>query len=291
MSTIYVLCGIPGSGKSTWARHYIEENPNTKLISSDAIRAELFGDESDQSHNIEAFNEFYNRANKYLLEGYDIILDATHTSRRARYRLFCGDLSIKTHTIICKVFPTPVEVCIERDAKRARSVGENVIRKFYNSFQIPYIEEGWDRIDVIYEVAPSTSFSDFFRKMEGFNQKTKWHQLTLDKHCEKVYTELLEISSDRALLLAALLHDYGKLYTQSFDENGEAHYYNHASVGTYELLSHGYTNLKVLFYINYHMYPFSWVNDKTVDRYKLYFGAENVRNLVLLNRCDEIATK
>ena len=123
--------------------------------------------------------------------------------------------------------------------------------------------------------------------MEGFDQKCKWHSLPLKEHCDKV-KELLYLNNvtSTILLEAALLHDYGKLFTQTFDENGEAHYYNHASIGTYELLTSGYRDIDVLFYINYHMLPFNWNSEKTINKYNNIFGVEKTSNLLLLNECD-----
>ena len=38
---LIMLCGIPGSGKSTYANDYVKHNDNVIHLSSDAIRAEL----------------------------------------------------------------------------------------------------------------------------------------------------------------------------------------------------------------------------------------------------------
>ena len=44
----HCLIGLPGSGKSTFARQWVEYDPNCIIISTDTIRAELFGDETIQ---------------------------------------------------------------------------------------------------------------------------------------------------------------------------------------------------------------------------------------------------
>ena len=51
MAKCIMLIGLPAAGKSTWSKKYIECNPDTILVSSDAIREEVFGDINDQSHN------------------------------------------------------------------------------------------------------------------------------------------------------------------------------------------------------------------------------------------------
>ena len=42
---LIVLCGLPGAGKSTYARQYVQEHSETKIMSSDSIRKELYGDD------------------------------------------------------------------------------------------------------------------------------------------------------------------------------------------------------------------------------------------------------
>lgn len=58
------MCGLSGSGKSTIATQIVNENPNTVIISSDAIREELTGNYEDQEHNEEVFKIFHNRIRK-----------------------------------------------------------------------------------------------------------------------------------------------------------------------------------------------------------------------------------
>jgi predicted kinase len=43
MKTMYIMCGLPGSGKSTWARKCVEKDKNTIIISKDAIRTMING--------------------------------------------------------------------------------------------------------------------------------------------------------------------------------------------------------------------------------------------------------
>lgn len=45
MNKLYVMVGLPASGKSTIAAEYVEQH-DAVLVSSDAIRAEIYGDEN-----------------------------------------------------------------------------------------------------------------------------------------------------------------------------------------------------------------------------------------------------
>ena len=58
-NTLYVLVGLPGSGKTTLAKDIANINIKAKHISSDAIRAELFGDENNQENNSLVFEGYF----------------------------------------------------------------------------------------------------------------------------------------------------------------------------------------------------------------------------------------
>ena len=81
---LIMMVGIAGSGKSTLAKEVVESYENAKIFSSDALRAELYGDENDQSHNNEVFSELHCRIRNHLREGKVAIYDATNLSMKRR---------------------------------------------------------------------------------------------------------------------------------------------------------------------------------------------------------------
>ena len=86
-NTLYVLVGLPGSGKTTLAKDIANINIKAKHISSDAIRAELFGDENNQENNSLVFEEMKRRTKEYLKEGYNVIYDSTNINHKRRMAL------------------------------------------------------------------------------------------------------------------------------------------------------------------------------------------------------------
>ena len=59
MATFNIMIGIPGSGKSNYAKKCLI-NDNTEYLSSDGIRIELYGFE-DQTHNDVVFETMKKR--------------------------------------------------------------------------------------------------------------------------------------------------------------------------------------------------------------------------------------
>lgn len=68
-------------------RKKIAENENAVILSSDAMRIELFEDINHQDSNGELFNELYRRAKEKLKQGYSVIIDATNISCKRRLHL------------------------------------------------------------------------------------------------------------------------------------------------------------------------------------------------------------
>lgn len=89
------------------------------------------------------------------------------------------------------------------------------------------------------------------------------------------------------------------MFTQSFGEDGLAHYYSHAQVGVYNLMRmssfFGTESQKdfveILFYVNYHMLAHDF--DKfpsTAKKYCKIFGEEKFNKLSWFGVCDRIAS-
>lgn len=81
--TLTMLCGLPGSGKSTYAKQLSDET-NAIICNSDAIRRELFGNENLQENNDTVFKILHSRIKENLKSGHDVIYDATniHSKRQ-----------------------------------------------------------------------------------------------------------------------------------------------------------------------------------------------------------------
>lgn len=83
MNTLYMMCGLPGSGKSLYAKE-ISKVKNAKIYSSDELRKEMFGNVSDTKHNSDLFQELHKRIKNELFKGKNVIYDATNLSHKRR---------------------------------------------------------------------------------------------------------------------------------------------------------------------------------------------------------------
>ena len=140
MNKLYTMIGLPGSGKSTFTKNHKE----CVIISTDAIRAELFGSEECQENGSLIFKIAFKRIREALEQGCDIIFDATNVSRKARKCVFQFNAE---H--IAVFVNTDVEECKRRNSQRERKVPEFVIDKMASRLVAPTVEEGFEKVIVL----------------------------------------------------------------------------------------------------------------------------------------------
>ena len=132
MATLYMTVGLPGSGKSYYAK---ENFPNAYIASSDKLREELWGDENKQGDNEVLFNTLHRRITGNLLLDNDVVYDATNLNAKRR-RKYLKTIEPE-HRKVCLFFLTDIDICKERNKLRDRTVPDEVIDKMYRSIQIP----------------------------------------------------------------------------------------------------------------------------------------------------------
>ena len=137
MSKLFVMVGLPASGKSYKAEE-IAKKELAYVVSSDAIRAELWGSEEVQGDNSVIFDEVYKRVRNLLSDKKNVVLDATNLSSNRR-RTLLQDLKKTKCEKICVVMATPIKICYERNSTRSRKVPDEVIDRMWREFEFPAI--------------------------------------------------------------------------------------------------------------------------------------------------------
>lgn len=106
MSRLLLPIGLIGSGKSTWARQYIKENPNTMIVGGDEIRFMLNGGEYIHNEDTEhiVLMILLDAASRALLNGHDVILDECYCSLNRAMRARIANV-FDYAELIAVVFP------------------------------------------------------------------------------------------------------------------------------------------------------------------------------------------
>ena len=122
--SLVVLVGPAGSGKSTFAaRHFVPD----EVLSSDAYRALLSGDEADQRTSRTAFSILHREVVRRLGAGRLVVVDATNVERHAR-RALVERARAAGVPALAIVLALPAEVVHARNAaRRGRVVDPSVV--------------------------------------------------------------------------------------------------------------------------------------------------------------------
>ncbi|WP_340673646.1 AAA family ATPase [Brevibacillus agri] len=255
MNKLIMMVGIPGSGK-TRAAEQIAKKERAVLVSTDAVRLELFGDEAKRRKNPLVFQAVYARIGQAFAAGSDVVFDATNVDRDKRIAVL---ERFAPAIAECYYLNTPFDVCLQRNQARKRKLDASVLEKYRKNLHFPLHREGFSTVHLVHEPAAygmtKEAFTallqsepaydelfaalgkvSFFQQMKDFPQDNPHHQHTLCRHSYHVleYVNTFYEEDDKLLLqIVALFHDVGKLYTKVFKEaKGHYSYYGHEYVSS-----------------------------------------------------------
>ena len=147
MADLYLMCGLPGSGKSTFIKNYIDKEKNA-IISRDEIRFSIVKPNEDYfSHEDEVLKEFWKQINENLAKGKDVIVDQTSITPKSRKYLLNHVEGYDNAYIIW--INTLTTTCLKRNELRRGTrayVPPYVIRRMAHQFVEPSLDEGFDYI-------------------------------------------------------------------------------------------------------------------------------------------------
>lgn len=135
MQRVIILKGLPGSGKSTWAREFVKGKKDWVIVNRDSLR-NMRGDYwiVQQEDLITEWEDFCVKST--ILAGLNVIIDATNLNQKVlnKWKNIASDNSLEAEILM---FDTPLEECIRRDLGREKPVGESVILGMYKKYINP----------------------------------------------------------------------------------------------------------------------------------------------------------
>ena len=153
MKELVLMMGVPGSGKSTYARNILKYGDI--YISRDEIRYSILTDEDDyfakENEVIKTFIQYIDEALIDTQYQGKVYADATHLSPKSRAQVL-NQLKNKNKVSVIYL-DVPLNVILVRNAQREGRalVPENVIRRMYKSIILPTKAEGIEKLITIDE--------------------------------------------------------------------------------------------------------------------------------------------
>lgn len=140
MSKLVIMRGLPGSGKSTWAKAWVNEDPiNRVRLNWDDMRNMMGPYWIPERENTGILKELREKFLKHMMErNWDIVCDNMNLNPKEIefYENIVKEFNEDGHpyTIEFKDFFIPVEECIRRDAMRANPIGEKTIKSLFHKY-------------------------------------------------------------------------------------------------------------------------------------------------------------
>ncbi|OPX88806.1 MAG: Bis(5'-nucleosyl)-tetraphosphatase PrpE (asymmetrical) [Pelotomaculum sp. PtaB.Bin104] len=168
-TTLLILCGTAGCGKSTFACRYFNE---AMVVSSDRCRLLVGDSETNMAASREAFQLFRFTIERRLSLGRFTVADSTALTSQARRELLRIGRKYGFHVTLL-IFNIPAEVCLARNAGRERRVicteMARMQKKLQHTLQVAG-SEGFDQVHVLSEEALDNS---------AFKIEIRSHEVTL----------------------------------------------------------------------------------------------------------------
>ena len=309
MSIFTMMVGVAGSGKSTIAMRIASQmGEEVVLLSSDAIRGEIYGDENCQRDPGRVFDIMHQRTMAALSQGISVVYDATNLSCKRRMNFLKSIAHIDCYKECVVVVTTPEDI-EERMKSRDRKVPIEVVHKQLCQFQCPNYYEGWDSVWIEYNSKSEDCVDSYHRLWAECNipHDNPHHSLSVMEHMNQaadIAEDLAWKDDDLSLVnerWVARIHDIGKARTKSFtDRNGNpsevAHYIGHQNYGAYYSLIFDNADFDISLkdsldnacLIQWHMEHY-FRNGEALEKFYKMIGPELAMRLRTLEEADRLA--
>ncbi|MGB3293683.1 MAG: AAA family ATPase [Phormidesmis sp.] len=151
---LLVMIGLPGSGKSTWAARFVSHSPGYRMIATDDVRAQLYGDAAVQGEWMSIWRVVLQQLQasyRAIAQGQaaGVIYDATNVRRRHRREFIQAAQGLGFQPLTGIWVDTPLAVCLARNLRRSRQVPPEIIAKMSRQLTAapPTVAEGLDRVN------------------------------------------------------------------------------------------------------------------------------------------------
>jgi predicted kinase len=232
MSKLYMMIGLPGSGKSTISKRVAEANGLIRL-STDELK-DMYHCQTQEARD-KVYYHLIEELQVALDRGLDVVFDGLNVDSRTR-RKFIADIKVNHPevTIIGMLVVASIDQCSQRDVERKEQGGHvSGYKLFYflSYFDPPYLEEGFDSLYIW--------FNDDTIKLKDILNET--HQIQYDE-TSTLYEHLAKTAEgfdNQLTYLAAQCHDIGKTQAKYYGK----HTHLHTRYGAYMFLCTDIANL------------------------------------------------
>lgn len=151
MSKLIMMCGIPGSGKSTYIKNHKAETD--VVVSRDEIRFGMLKDTDEYFANEnKVFASFIENIQFHLRHGQTVWADATHLTYKSRKRVLNEVKDFADEIEIVWIKTSIATAKKQNDLRSGRAkVSHPAIENMHHALQAPTLKEGFNEIIIVEE--------------------------------------------------------------------------------------------------------------------------------------------
>lgn len=139
MAELVVMCGLPGAGKTTFAKMFAKKN-GYRYISIDNFYQAVFGNETEHYHKYQVWEMLYKALDLAIEDGVNVILDTNAPNPSDRSILFDKVGKRFSHRTIVYIENDP-NTCKENNKHRSRVIPDDQMDYIIDRFVPPTKEE------------------------------------------------------------------------------------------------------------------------------------------------------
>lgn len=139
MAELVVMCGLPGAGKTTFAKMFAKKY-GYRYISIDNFYQAVFGNETEHYHKYQVWEMLYKALDLAVEDGVNVILDTNAPNPSDREILYEKVGKKFSHRAIVYIENDPI-ICKENNKHRSRIIPDEQMDYIINRFIPPTREE------------------------------------------------------------------------------------------------------------------------------------------------------
>ena len=141
MARMFLMCGHPGSGKSTYARELARKN-GFRYLSIDDMYATFNGDPTSHDNKFDVWMTFFRQIHAAEVAGQDIVVDTNAPTRADRTEFLNWFSNFEHHLIWVNASE---KLCLKNNQHRNRIIPEEQMKNLFCMFEVPSSDENWCR--------------------------------------------------------------------------------------------------------------------------------------------------
>lgn len=145
MAKMYLMCGCSGSGKTTFAKKFAEEN-GLKYLGVDEFYAKVNGDERLHVNSFDVWIEYFKAIHEAEINNIDCIVDTNAITRTHRQQFIDWFPTFEHHMIYIDADPSLRK---RNNMSRRRQVPDSAMDRMTEQLEIPcatYESKEWKSI-------------------------------------------------------------------------------------------------------------------------------------------------